>query len=79
MAEHPFLSHSFNLFNSLLPQSAFTETYEANEWKQGEWSGTTSWWDESKGSKLTGRIESEREPYCYLRLPFLSIISVSLT
>jgi len=32
----------------------FTEVYQAKSWKEGDWSGTCEWHDETKGSKLTG-------------------------
>ena len=28
--------------------------YQAKSWKEGDWSGTCEWHDETKGSKLTG-------------------------
>lgn len=32
----------------------FTEVYGAQTWSTPEWSGSTEWYDEAKGSKLTG-------------------------
>mmetsp|Transcript_28260 Transcript_28260/g.28546 ORF Transcript_28260/g.28546 Transcript_28260/m.28546 type:complete len:280 (-) Transcript_28260:72-911(-) len=32
----------------------FTDVYEGRTWQVGEWSGTTEWYDEAMGSKLTG-------------------------
>mmetsp|Transcript_10914 Transcript_10914/g.10548 ORF Transcript_10914/g.10548 Transcript_10914/m.10548 type:complete len:292 (+) Transcript_10914:152-1027(+) len=48
-----------SLFDSInsylnLKLTDFTSMYEANEWKSGDWSGNTGWWDEKMGSKLTG-------------------------
>ena len=32
----------------------FTDVYQAKSWKEGDYSGTCEWYDEAKGSKLTG-------------------------
>ena len=32
----------------------FTDVYQAKSWKEGGYSGTCEWYDEAKGSKLTG-------------------------
>eukprot|EP01041_Mallomonas_annulata_P010898 gene10898-22749_t len=48
-----------NLFDSVnnalgLKLTDFTEVYGGKTWTEGAWSGSTEWWDETKGSKLTG-------------------------
>ena len=41
--------------NPLSQITDFTEIYEAKKWKEGDFEGTTEWWDETRGSKLTGK------------------------
>jgi hypothetical protein len=48
-----------SLFDSInsylnLKLTDFTSVSEASEWKSGDWSGSTGWYDEKMGSKLTG-------------------------
>lgn len=58
-AEADFSTLQNNLLEAVnaelgLKLTDFTDVYQAKSWKEGDYSGTCEWYDEAKGSKLTG-------------------------